>query len=448
MSAMPNGLQYTASEIEDVIAYEILDSRGNATLGADVVLRSNDKNHEIRGRAMVPSGASAGVREKLELRDGDMSRYRGQGVIKAVNNVNETILKAIKGKEFNQQTLDQVMIELDGTDNKSNLGANAMLAVSMAFAHAAAAERGLPLYRHLNDSNALVMPVPMMNIINGGAHANNSIDMQEFMIMPVGAKNFAEAMRMGSEVFHALKKRLNDEGHSVSVGDEGGFAPNLPSSRAALDLIMVAIKDAGYEPGKDVAIALDAASSEFYKNGKYRLEGEGMALTSDEMIDYYEALCRDYPIKSIEDGLDQDDWTGWKKLTDRLGKKVLLVGDDLFVTNVSDLKKGIDGQIANSILVKVNQIGTLSETFAAIEMAKQARYAHILSHRSGETEDTTISDIAVATNAPLIKAGSLSRSDRLAKYNRLLYIDLMAERSGKDVRYAGQSAFQYLDLAA
>ncbi len=445
---MPNGLQYTASEIEDVIAYEILDSRGNATLGADVVLRSNDKNHEIRGRAMVPSGASAGVREKLELRDGDMSRYRGQGVIKAVNNVNETILKAIKGKEFNQQTLDQVMIELDGTDNKSNLGANAMLAVSMAFAHAAAAERGLPLYRHLNDSNALVMPVPMMNIINGGAHANNSIDMQEFMIMPVGAKNFAEAMRMGSEVFHALKKRLNDEGHSVSVGDEGGFAPNLPSSRAALDLIMVAIKDAGYEPGKDVAIALDAASSEFYKNGKYRLEGEGMALTSDEMIDYYEALCRDYPIKSIEDGLDQDDWTGWKKLTDRLGKKVLLVGDDLFVTNVSDLKKGIDGQIANSILVKVNQIGTLSETFAAIEMAKQARYAHILSHRSGETEDTTISDIAVATNAPLIKAGSLSRSDRLAKYNRLLYIDLMAGRSGKDVRYAGQSAFQYLDLAA
>ena len=423
------------SAIIDVVAREILDSRGNPTVEADVLLESG-----VLGRAAVPSGASTGSREAIELRDGDKSRYLGKGVLKAVEHVNTEICEAIIGLDVEDQAfIDRTMIELDGTENKSRLGANALLAVSMACARAAAEQAGLPLYRYLGGAAPMALPVPMMNIINGGAHANNNIDMQEFMIIPVGAPSFREALRYGAEVFHALKKLLDDAGMATTVGDEGGFAPNLESHEAALKLIVQAIEKAGFQPGIDVAIGVDCAASEFHKDGLYHLESEGLKLTSAQLTDYLAAWCDKYPILSIEDGMAEGDWDGWKVLTDKLGKRVQLVGDDLFVTNAKILKEGIDKDIANSILIKVNQIGTLSETFQAIEMAKQAGYTAVISHRSGETEDSTIADLAVATNARQIKTGSLSRSDRMAKYNQLLRIE---EELGESASYPGRDAFR------
>ncbi|MCL5060859.1 MAG: phosphopyruvate hydratase [Candidatus Thermoplasmatota archaeon] len=423
------------SAIIDVIAREILDSRGNPTVEADVLLESG-----VLGRAAVPSGASTGSREAIELRDGDTSRYLGKGVLKAVEHVNTEICEAIIGLDVEDQAfIDKTLIDLDGTENKSRLGANALLAVSMACARAAAEQAGLPLYRYLGGAAPMALPVPMMNIINGGAHANNNIDMQEFMIIPVGAPSFREALRYGAEVFHALKTLLDDAGMATTVGDEGGFAPNLESHEAALKLIVQAIEKAGLQPGIDVAIGVDCASSEFYKDGCYHIDSEGLKLNSAEFADYLAAWCDKYPIISIEDGMAEGDWDGWKVLTDKLGRRVQLVGDDLFVTNAKILKEGIEKDIANSILIKVNQIGTLSETFQAIEMAKQAGYTAVISHRSGETEDTTIADLAVATNARQIKTGSLSRSDRMAKYNQLLRIE---EELGDAASYPGRDAFR------
>ncbi len=420
------------TSIVDIHAREILDSRGNPTVEVEVLLESG-----AFGRAAVPSGASTGSHEAVELRDGDKSRYSGKGVLTAVENVNTLIADAIIGMEAeNQIEIDNAMIALDGTENKGKLGANAILGVSLAVAKAAAEEAGLPLYRYIGGTFSHVLPVPMMNILNGGKHADNPIDIQEFMIAPVGAKTMAEAVRMGAEVFHSLKKQLKDAGFNTNVGDEGGFAPDLKSADEALSFIVKAIESAGYKPGEDVKIAIDAASSEFYKDGKYEMTGEGKSLTSAEMVKYYEDLVAKYPIFSLEDGMSEDDWEGWKLLTDKLGSKIQLVGDDLFVTNPKRLKMGIEKGIANSILIKVNQIGTLTETLAAIEMAHRAGYTAVVSHRSGETEDATIADIVVATNAGQIKTGSLSRSDRIAKYNQLIRIE---EELGDVAQYAGKS---------
>ena len=425
------------SSIVDVVAREILDSRGNPTVEADVLLESG-----VMGRAAVPSGASTGTREAIELRDGDKQRYLGKGVLRAVEHVNTEISEAIMGLDATEQSfIDKILIDLDGTENKSRLGANAVLAVSMAVAKAAADECGLPLYRYFGGSGAMQMPVPMMNIINGGAHANNSLDMQEFMIIPVGAQSFRDALRCGAEVFHALKGLLQQRGMPTTVGDEGGFAPNLPSHEAALQLCMEAIDKAGYQAGQDVLLALDCASSEFFKDGRYMLESENLQLSSGQFADYLAALADKYPIISIEDGMAENDWDGWKILTERLGRKIQIVGDDLFVTNTKILREGIAEGVANSILIKVNQIGTLTETFAAIEMAKRAGYTAVISHRSGETEDTIIADIAVGTNTLQIKTGSLSRSDRVAKYNQLLRIE---EDLGDTVAYPGRDAFYQL----
>ena len=425
------------SSIVDVVAREILDSRGNPTVEADVLLESG-----VMGRAAVPSGASTGSREAIELRDGDTGRYGGKGVLQAVENVNTEISEAIVGLDATEQSfIDSTLIDLDGTESKSRLGANAMLAVSMAVAKAAAEESGLPLYRYFGGSGAMQMPVPMMNVINGGAHANNSLDLQEFMIVPVGAQSFREALRCGAEVFQALKKLIDGKGMSTAVGDEGGFAPNLPTHAAAIEFILQAIEKAGYTPGQDVVLALDCASTEFCKDGKYVLESEGLTLDSAGFTDYLANLADKYPIISIEDGMAESDWEGWKILTERLGKSVQLVGDDLFVTNTRILKEGIRLGVANSILIKVNQIGTLTETFAAIELAKRSGYTSVISHRSGETEDTTIADIAVGTNVMQIKTGSLSRSDRIAKYNQLLRIE---EDLGDPVSYPGRDAFFHL----
>ena len=425
------------SSIVDVVAREILDSRGNPTVEADVLLESG-----VMGRAAVPSGASTGTREAIELRDGDKQRYLGKGVLRAVEHVNTEISEAIMGLDATEQSfIDKILIDLDGTENKSRLGANAVLAVSMAVAKAAADECGLPLYRYFGGSGAMQMPVPMMNIINGGAHANNSLDMQEFMIIPVGAQSFRDALRCGAEVFHALKGLLQQRGMPTTVGDEGGFAPNLPSHEAALQLCMEAIDKAGYQAGQDVLLALDCASSEFFKDGRYVLESENLQLSSGQFADYLAALADKYPIISIEDGMAENDWDGWKILTERLGRKIQIVGDDLFVTNTKILREGIAEGVANSILIKVNQIGTLTETFAAIEMAKRAGYTAVISHRSGETEDTIIADIAVGTNTLQIKTGSLSRSDRVAKYNQLLRIE---EDLGDTVAYPGRDAFYQL----
>jgi enolase len=424
------------SEITDIYAREILDSRGNPTVEVEVYLESG-----AMGRAAVPSGASTGEREALELRDGDKSRYLGKGVQKAVENVNEIITEALVGWEASDQAgIDRKLLELDGTDFKSNLGANALLGVSMACAKAAAEEAGLPLYQYIGGANAKELPLPMMNIINGGAHADNNVDIQEFMIMPSGAASFKEALRMGAEIFHALKKVLKGKGYNTAVGDEGGFAPDLGSNEEALQVIMEAIKEAGYKPGEDVLLALDVASSELYKGGKYLLENEAQPEKSAaELVDFYEDLVNRYPIISIEDGMAENDWDGWKLLTERLGKRIQIVGDDLFVTNTKILKEGIEKGIANSILIKVNQIGTLTETLEAIEMAKRAGYTAVVSHRSGETEDTTIADLAVATNAGQIKTGSLCRTDRVCKYNQLLRIedelDEVAVFAGRDVFY-------------
>ncbi|MBA3508121.1 MAG: phosphopyruvate hydratase [Betaproteobacteria bacterium] len=426
------------SAIVDVRAREILDSRGNPTIEADVVLQSG-----VSGRAAVPSGASTGSKEAIELRDGDAARYMGKGVLQAVANVNTEICEAILGLDGSAQSLiDQTLIDLDGTENKARLGANALLAVSCAVAKAAAADSGLPLYRYLGGAGEMQLPVPLMNVINGGAHANNAIDMQEFMLVPLGAPNFREALRYGVEVFHTLKKLLDGKGMPTTVGDEGGFAPNLPSNEAALQLLIEAIEEAGYTPGTDIALALDCAASEFFRDGKYRLAAENRALTPEGFADVLVEWCAKYPIISIEDGMSEHDSTGWKLLTDRLGKKVQLVGDDLFVTNTRILKEGIAQGLANSILIKINQIGTLSETFAAIAMAHRAAYTAIVSHRSGETEDSIIADIAVGTNAGQIKTGSLSRSDRIAKYNQLLRIE---EELGDAARYPGRAAFFNLE---
>ncbi|MDQ5911123.1 MAG: enolase [Pseudomonadota bacterium] len=424
------------SKIKEIRGREIMDSRGNPTVGVDVILESGAK-----GTAGVPSGASTGSREALELRDGDKGRYLGKGVLKAVANVNSELRSALIGIEAadNQAAIDQRMIDLDGTPTKSRLGANALLGVSMATAHAVAAEKGIPLYKYLNPTGPYHLPVPMMNILNGGAHADNSVDMQEFMIMPVGAPSFREALRWGAEVFHALKAVLKSQGMNTAVGDEGGFAPNLSSNEAALEVVMEAIGKAGYVAGKDIYIALDCAASEFYKDGRYVLEAEGKSFTANEFSDKLADWVNRYPIVSIEDGLNESDWEGWAYLTKILGKKTQLVGDDLFVTNTSILKRGIDEGIANSILIKVNQIGTLTETLAAIKMAADAGYTSISSHRSGETEDTTIADLAVATAASQIKTGSLSRSDRIAKYNRLLVIE---EELGSAAVYPGKAAFK------
>jgi enolase len=425
------------SAIVDIVGREILDSRGNPTVECDVLLESG-----VMGRAAVPSGASTGSREAVELRDGDKSRYGGKGVQNAVEHLNTEISEAIMGLEAAEQAfLDRTLIDLDGTENKSRLGANATLAVSLAVAKAAAEESGLPLYRYLGGVGALQMPVPMMNVINGGAHADNNLDLQEFMIIPVGAPNFTEALRYGAEVFHALKKRLHGRGLATSVGDEGGFAPSVANHEEAIKLILEAIADAGFEAGAQIALGLDCAASEFYKDGRYRLGAEGLNLTSREFTDVLSTWCERYPIISIEDGMAENDWDGWEVLTQRLGAKVQLVGDDVFVTNTRILREGIRRGIANSILIKVNQIGTLSETFAAIEMAKTAGYTAVISHRSGETEDSTIADIAVATNAMQIKTGSLSRSDRIAKYNQLLRIE---EDLGEVASYPGRSAFYNL----
>ncbi|OGG96187.1 MAG: phosphopyruvate hydratase [Candidatus Lambdaproteobacteria bacterium RIFOXYD2_FULL_50_16] len=425
--------------IDSIFAREILDSRGNPTIEVDVVLAGG-----IIGRAAVPSGASTGAHEAVELRDDDKNRYGGKGVAKAVANVNEIIAPELEGMLVSEQAdIDALMIELDGTKNKAKLGANAILGVSLACAKAAAEAHGLPLYRYLGGVNAKEMPVPMMNILNGGSHADNTVDIQEFLIMPVGAKSFKEGLRMGAEVFHALKAVLKAGKHSTSVGDEGGFAPNLKSNEEALQVITEAIKKAGYVPGKDICLAIDSASSEFYDKEKkiYNLAGEGVTKTAAQMVEYYTKLCDKYPIVSIEDGLDEDDWEGWKKLTEALGKRVQLIGDDLFVTNVERLSRGIKEGIGNSILVKVNQIGTLTETLDTIEMAKRAGYTCVISHRSGETEDSTIADIAVATNAGQIKTGSLSRSDRVAKYNQLLRIE---EELGERALYRGNDTFYNL----
>jgi len=422
------------SAIVDVVAREILDSRGNPTVEADVLLESG-----TMGRAAVPSGASTGSREAIELRDGDAKRYLGKGVIQAVENINTEISEAIIGLDAEEQAfIDKVLIELDGTENKSRLGANAILAVSMAVAKAAAEESGLPLYRYFGGSGPMSMPVPMMNVINGGAHANNNLDIQEFMIVPVGATSFREALRCGAEIFHHLKKLVDKKGYPTTVGDEGGFAPNVAGNDEAIELILRAIEVAGYTPGQDVALALDCAASEFYKGGKYILASEKLELSSAAFTDYLATLADRYPIISIEDGMSEADWPGWKMLTDRLGKTVQIVGDDIFVTNPKILKQGIQQGIANSILIKINQIGTLSETFAAVEMAKRAAYTAVISHRSGETEDSTIADIAVGLNAMQIKTGSLSRSDRIAKYNQLLRIE---EDLGDTVVYPGRDAF-------
>ena len=425
------------SAIVDIVGREILDSRGNPTVECDVLLESG-----TMGRAAVPSGASTGSREAIELRDGDKSRYLGKGVLKAVEFINTEISEAVLGLDASEQAfLDKTLIDLDGTENKSRLGANAMLAVSMAVARAAAEESGLPLYRYFGGMGGMQMPVPMMNVVNGGAHANNNLDLQELMIIPVGAPSFREAVRYGAEVFHALKKLLHDKGMSVAVGDEGGFAPNVPNHEAAIQMILDAIAAAGFVAGEQIALGLDCAASEFYKDGKYHLEGEGLVLSSEEWINTMAAWVDKYPIISIEDGMAENDWDGWKLLTDRLGKKVQIVGDDLFVTNTKILKEGISKGIANSILIKINQIGTLTETFAAIEMAKRAGYTAVISHRSGETEDSTIADIAVGTNAGQIKTGSLSRSDRMAKYNQLLRIE---EDLGDIATYPGRAAFYNL----
>ena len=425
------------AKIVDIHAREILDSRGNPTVEADVVLASG-----VTGSAMVPSGASTGEREAIELRDGDKSRYLGKGVLKAVANVNDEIRAAIIGMDASDQAaIDQKMIELDGTDNKGRLGANAILSVSMAAAHAAAREAGMPLYRHLNKSGEFIMPVPMMNIINGGSHADNSVDLQEFMILPVGAPSFREAIRYGAEVFHHLKKVLTAKGLATTVGDEGGFAPNLSSNEEAISVIIEAIEKAGYKPGVDICLGLDAASSEYFKNGRYELSAEGKSFDSAQMTDFFMDWVEKYPIISIEDGLDQNDWAGWKVLTEKLGDKIQLVGDDLFVTNPATLKEGIDKNIANSILIKLNQIGTLSETLDAINTAHAGGYSAVMSHRSGETEDTTIADLAVATGTGQIKTGSLSRSDRVAKYNRLMKIE---DELGDLAKYAGRNAFRML----
>ena len=426
------------SAIVDIVGREILDSRGNPTVECDVLLESG-----VMGRAAVPSGASTGSREAIELRDGDKSRYLGKGVLKAVEHINTEISEAVLGLDASEQAfLDRTLIDLDGTENKSRLGANAMLAVSMAVARAAAEEAGLPLYRYFGGSGGMQMPVPMMNVVNGGAHANNNLDLQELMIIPVGAPSFREAVRYGAEVFHALKKILHDKGMSVAVGDEGGFAPNVPSHEAAIQMILEAIDKAGFVAGEQIALGLDCAASEFYKDGKYVLAGEGgLSLDATQWTDILATWVDKYPIISIEDGMAEGDWDGWKILTERLGSKVQLVGDDLFVTNTKILKEGIDKKIANSILIKINQIGTLTETFAAIEMAKRAGYTAVISHRSGETEDTTIADIAVGTNAGQIKTGSLSRSDRMAKYNQLLRIE---EDLGDVASYPGRAAFYNL----
>jgi enolase len=423
--------------IKAIIGREIIDSRGNPTVEADVILESG-----VRGRAAVPSGASTGSREAIELRDGDTKRYGGKGVTQAVKHVNTEIREALLGKNAADQTdIDTTMLALDGTDNKSKLGANAMLAVSMACARAAAANEGKPLYAYLSKDKNYLMPVPMMNIINGGAHADNSVDLQEFMVMPVGAPSMAEAIRYGAEVFHTLKKVLHAKGMNTSVGDEGGFAPDLPSNEAAIEVILEAIDKAGYKAGEDIMIAIDAASSEFYKDGKYVLASENKSLSASEFIDVLEDWVNKYPIISIEDGLAEDDWDGWKEITERLGNKIQLVGDDLYVTNTKIFQQGIDKHIANSILIKVNQIGTLTETLAAIDMAKQAGYTAVISHRSGETEDTTIADLAVATSVGQIKTGSMSRSDRVAKYNQLIRI---SEELGDKAIFPGRKAFYNL----
>jgi enolase len=425
------------SAIVDVVAREILDSRGTPTVEADVLLESG-----VLGRAAVPSGASTGKKEAIELRDGDKQRYFGKGVLKAVENINTEICEAIIGLDAVEQGfIDRTLIDLDGTENKSRLGANAILAVSVAVAKAAAEESGLPLYRYFGGSGQMLMPVPQMNVINGGAHANNNIDMQEFMLIPLGAKSFREALRYGAEVFHTLKKLIDEKGMPTTVGDEGGFAPNLENNETALQLIVQAIEKAGYRPGDDVAIGLDCASSEFFKNGKYELAAEGMSLNSKQFSDYLAAWVAKYPILSIEDGMAETDWEGWKTLTRRLGNSVQLVADDIFVTNTKIISEGIKQEIANSVLIKINQIGTLTETFAAIELARHSGYTVVISHRSGETEDTTIADIAVGTNAMQIKTGSLSRSDRLAKYNQLLRIE---EDLGDTAVYAGRNAFYQL----
>ena len=423
--------------IVDIIGREILDSRGNPTVEVDVVLEDG-----TTGRAAVPSGASTGAHEAVELRDGDKHRYLGKGVLKAVEAVNGEIFDAIGGMEAEAQAkIDETLIALDGTPNKARLGANAILGVSLAVAKAAAIANGLPLYRYVGGASARLLPVPMMNIVNGGVHADNPIDFQEFMVMPVGAASFAEALRAGAEIFHTLKAALKAAGHNTNVGDEGGFAPNLPSAEAALDFVMTAIDKAGYKPGKDVVVALDCASTEFFKNGVYAYEGEGKKRSRDEQVDYLAALSARYPIASIEDAMAEDDWEGWKALTDRIGTKCQLVGDDLFVTNVARLADGIKRGIANSILIKVNQIGTLTETLAAVEMAHKAGYTAVMSHRSGETEDATIADLAVATNCGQIKTGSLARSDRTAKYNQLLRIE---EELGAQAKYAGRGALKAL----
>ena len=420
------------SAIIDIHAREILDSRGNPTVEADVILQSG-----AFGRAAVPSGASTGAHEAVELRDGDKKRYMGKGVEKAVNNVNDAIYDALAGLEAEDQIeIDNTMIKLDGTENKGKLGANAILAVSLAVAKAQAEEAGLPLYRYLGGTMARTLPVPMMNIVNGGKHADNPIDIQEFMIMPVSAPSIKEAVRMGAEIFHTLKKNLKAAGHNTNVGDEGGFAPNLKSAEEALSFIVNAIADAGYKPGDDVVLAIDAASSEFYENGKYEMRGEGKSYTSAQMVEFYKDSCARFPIFSIEDGMAEDDWEGWKLLTDTLGEKVQLVGDDLFVTNPKRLAMGIEKGVANSILVKVNQIGSLTETMKAVDLAQRNKYTAVLSHRSGETEDTTIADIAVATNCGQIKTGSMSRTDRMAKYNQLIRIE---EELGDMAIYAGKS---------
>jgi len=425
------------SAIVDTFAREILDSRGNPTVEAEVLLESG-----IQGRAAVPSGASVGTKEAVELRDNDAQRYFGKGVLKAVENVNSEISEAIMGLDvMEQHFIDQTLIDLDGSDNKSRLGANAILAVSLAVAKAAAEESSLPLYRYLGGSGPMSMPVPMMNVINGGIHANNNIDLQEFMIVPLGAQSFREALRYGAEIFHTLKKMLHEKNMTTTVGDEGGYAPNLDNNEAALQLIVQAIEQAGYLPGADVAIALDFASSEFFREGKYHLASDGLSLNSEHFTDYIAAWVDKYPIISIEDGMSEHDWDGWKLLTRKLGKSVQLVGDDVFVTNSNIFKEGIAQNVANSILIKINQIGTLTETFSAIEIAKRAGYTSVISHRSGETEDTTIADIAVATNSLQIKTGSLSRSDRLAKYNQLLRIE---EDLGDSANYAGRGAYYQL----
>ena len=431
---MPGNMQ-EATTIEDVMAREILDSRGNPTIEVEVLLLDG-----ARGRAAVPSGASTGVHEAVELRDGDKRRYSGKGVLKAVRNVNEAIREAIVGLEASDQImLDEVMIQLDGTPNKGRLGANAILGVSLAVAKAAANAYQQPLYRYLGGSMARTLPVPMMNILNGGKHAANSTDMQEYMILPVGAPSFREALRMGAEVYQSLKKVLHDKGLNTNVGDEGGFAPSLSSNREALEVIVAAIESAGYKPGVDICLGIDPAASEFYDNGKYMLAREGRSLTSAEMVDLYEQWAGEYPIISLEDGLAEDDWDGWKLLTQRLGDRIQIVGDDLYVTNTKRLRRGILDHSSNSILIKLNQIGTLTETMGAIEMAKRASYSAVVSHRSGETEDTTIADLVVATNAGQIKTGAPARSERVSKYNRLLVIE--DELGEETARYAGFTAF-------